>query len=316
MKINNFIFFITVTGLILTSCTTMRDNFLKNYREKEDAQHHRILSARTLPGNITAITDIPYTDSGHRGHLLDIYYPDDMEGPFPVVVNIHGGGFICENKENIKQYCYNIVRDGFIVFNINYRLVTEGIKVPGQIPDVINALDWIGNNIGQYPADAGKVYLIGHSAGGFLAAITALVSESERLQNVFNVNKPNIKIKALAVNCSYIEMARKTIKWRGFRWAIYEKGYKKQEYYKNLIIKDLPEVKLFPPVFVISNSDDNLNFMSFHIVDILKENNLEHFFLFMKGEERKLRHCFDTFNPDRDESIKIRRKMLKYFLQF
>jgi len=248
--------------------------------------------------------------------LLDIYYPDNMTGPFPVVVNIHGGGFIYENKENVKQYCYNIAKNGFIVFNINYRLVTDGVKVPGQIPDVINALNWIANNMFRYPANKEKVYLIGHSAGGFLAAMASLVIESERLQEIFKTEKPNIKINALAVNCSFFEMARKSIKWWGMRWAIYEKGYKKQEYFKNLILKNLPEVTLFPPVFVISNADDNLNFMSFYLVDILKENNLEHQFFFLENEARKLRHCFDVFNPDREESKKIRDEMLRYFLKW
>ena len=301
---------------MFTSCATIRDNFLQNLREKEDERHHRILSARILPENITAVLDVSYTGSGHRGHLLDIYYPDNMPGPFPVIVNIHGGGFIYENKENIKQYCYNIAKNGFIVFNINYRLVTEGVKVPGQIPDVIDALDWIGNNMHKYPADNKRIYLIGHSAGGFLAAMASLTAQSERLQEIFNAKKPNIKINALAVNCSFFEMARKGIKWRGMRWAIYEKGYKKQEYFNSLILKNLPEVTSLPPVFVISNADDNLNFMSFYFVDILKENNLEHKFFFMENEARKLRHCFDVFNPDREESVRIRDEMLRYFLEW
>jgi len=303
-------------GMILISCASVRDNVLRNLREKEDEQHHRILSTRPLPENISAILDIPYTDSGHRGHLLDVYYPSNIEGPFPVIINIHGGGFIYENKENNKLYCYNIAKDGFIVFNINYRLVTEGNKFPGQIPDVITALDWIGNNMNQYPANAEKVYVIGHSAGGYLAVITSLITESQRLQNVFNVSKPNIKINALALNCGFLQMERRGFKWWFMKWAIFDKGFKKKEYYPNLIFKDLPEINLLPPVFITSNSDDSVNVMTFYFVNVLKENNLEHYFYYIEREDRRLRHCFDVFNPAREESIKLRDEMLRYFLLF
>ena len=311
------VFLFIIIEVLLLSCTTIRDNFLQDMREKEDSHHARFLLTRTYPSNITAILDIPYTDSGHRGHKLDIYYPDNMEGPFPVVINIHGGGFVYDNKENHNLYCYKIAENGFIVFNINYRLATEDVRFPGQIPDVISALDWIGNNLKHYPSIADKVYVVGHSAGGYLAAMTSLISESERMQNVFNVAKPNIKITAVAINCGYFEMARKNIKWWGMRWAVYEKGYKKQEYYKNMILKNLPEMKSFPPAFVISNVDDkHLNFMSFYLVDLLEKNRRDYCFYYLERGERKLRHCFDVFNPDREESKMIRDKMLEYFRQY
>ena len=298
------------------SCASIRDKIIKNWREKEDENHTRIMAARPLPENIKAILDIPYNDSGHRGNLLDIYYPGNMEGPFPVIINIHGGGFISENKENLKLYCYHVAKNGFIVFNINYRLVPDDVKFPGQIPDVINALDWIGNNMKLYPSNPEKIYIIGHSAGGYLAAIAALVSKSQRLQNVFNVNKPNIKISALAINCGLMELERKGIKWQGMRSTIFEKGYKKQEYYQNFALGNLPEISLLPPVFVTSNSDDELNYMSYYFVNILKENKLDYNFYFIERGNRKLRHCFDIFNPDREESINLRNEMLEYLLRY
>ena len=310
------IFLIIIMGATVMSCASMRDKFIKNWREKEDENHNRILSTRTFPENITAILDIPYINSGHRGHLLDIYYPDNIEGPFPVIINIHGGGFIYENKELNKLYCYYIARNGFIVFNINYRLVSEDTKFPGQIPDVISALDWVGNNMEQYPSNTEKIYIIGNSAGGYLAAIVSLVSESQRLQNVFNVKKPNIKINALAVNCGLLELERRGPKWWGMRSVIFERGYKKQKYYQDLILKKLPEIRLLPPVFVTSNSDDDLDFMSFYFINILKENKLDYDFYYIERGSRKLRHCFDIFNPEREESINLRNTMLEYLLQY
>ena len=316
MKKIYFIFSIAIIGVMFMSCASMRDYFIRNWREKDDKNHSRILSTRTFPENIAAVFDIPYINSGDRGHLLDVYYPNNMEGPFPVIINIHGGGFLFENKENNRLYCYHIAKNGFIVFNINYRLVSKEAKFPTQIEDVINALDWIGNNMELYPADTEKIYIVGHSAGGYLAAMASLISESQRLQNVFNVNKPNIKINAIAVNCGLLELERRGIQWWGMRRTIFERGYKKEEYYQNLFLKNLPEISLLPPAFLTSNTDDALDFMTNYFVNILEENKLDYNFYFIERGNRKLRHCFDLFSPDREESISLRNAMLKYLLQY
>jgi hypothetical protein len=87
------------------------------------------------------------------------------------------------------------------LFNINYRLAFKDIKIPEQIQDTIEALNWIGNNFNKYPVNKEKIYMLGESAGGYLAVMAAVVSRSRRLQNIFNVNEPEIRINALAVNC-------------------------------------------------------------------------------------------------------------------
>jgi acetyl esterase/lipase len=316
MKRACHLFFVIIVGFVFISCGSIRDYFIKKSVDKDDARMLEIHSQREFPGNITEIIDIPYIDSGDKGHLLDIYYPNNLEGPFPVIINIHGGGFLSESKENNKLYAFYLAKNGFIIFNLNYRLALEGTKVPGQIQDIMNALDWIGKNIEQYPANSEKIYIMGASAGAYLAAMTTLVSESQRLQDFYNVGKPNIRISALATNCGFLEMESKRFKIWAMRSVILEKRYKKQEYYHNLIFKNLPEIKNLPPVFITSNEDDAVKYMSFSFVDLLKENNIEHKFYYIENNERKLRHCFDVFNPHREESVKLHTEMLAYLVQF
>jgi len=186
-----FLTIILFTGVFM-SCVSIRNHFVVNMLSSWEERDRKILSKQSLPDNITAILDVQYIDSGLRGHLLDIYYPNDLEGPFPVIVNIHGGGFMSGSKEMDKLFGYNIASNGFIVFNINYRLAYFETDIPGQISDVINALDWIGNNLHLYPANNEKVYIISHSAGAYLATMAIIVSKSPRLHDIFNVNQPNI----------------------------------------------------------------------------------------------------------------------------
>jgi len=299
------------------SCVSIRDHFVKNWLDKEEKKNNEIFSSQVFPKNITEILDIPYINSGYKGHLLDIYYPNNTENHYPVIINIHGGGFVSSDKEFNKLYGYYLANKGFIVFNVNYRLAFKDTKIPGQIQDIISAFNWIGNNIKLYPANTEKIYVIGDSAGGYLATMAALVSVSERLQNVFNLHKPNIKINALAINCGFMELERKGIKYWGMRSMILEKGYKKQKYYEDLIIKNLPEIKNIPPLFITSNGDDELNFMTFYFVDVLKKNKLVYKYYYLeKDKNKKLGHCFNIIHPDWEESIKLHSEIVEYFSQF
>jgi acetyl esterase/lipase len=310
------ILFVLITGSLFISCTSIRDYFIKRYVDEDDERTLRIHSQRPFPENITEIIDIPYIDSGDTGHLLDIYYPNNTEGPFPVIINIHGGGFLSESKETNRLFSHHLAEKGFILFNINYRLALEGTKVPGQIQDVVGAMDWIGKNMASYPANTEKIYIMGASAGAYLAVMATLVSESQRLQDVFSISKPDIRISALAVTSSFLMMESKRFRFWSMKSVVLERGYQRKEYYRDLIFKNLPEIVNLPPVFITSNEDDFTNFMSFNFADLLKERNVEHKFHYIENTGGKLRHGFNIWNPAREESVRLHDEMLEYLMRY
>ena len=65
----------------------------KMWENTAKADAKRIALQRPTPG-ITQVTDIAYLPDGHRGHLLDVYYPEGTAEPLPVVIDIHGGGLM------------------------------------------------------------------------------------------------------------------------------------------------------------------------------------------------------------------------------
>jgi acetyl esterase/lipase len=202
-----------ILGVTFISCTSIRDHFVRNMLNDWEERDNKILSEQTLPENIIEILDIPYITDDHRGHLLDIYYPDNMEGPFPVIIDLHGGGFFYSYKEMNKLFDFYLAKNGFIVFNVNYRLAFDDAKVPDQIQDVISALDWIDNNSDSYPVDKNKIYLIGESAGAYLATMAVVISKNQRLQNIFNIGKSNLKINAMAIISGFMEWTRIELKY-------------------------------------------------------------------------------------------------------
>jgi acetyl esterase/lipase len=114
--------------------------------------------------------DVPYAKAS-RAQKLDIYLPNDGNGPFPVVVSIHGGAFKSGDKgDNQVTSMLEGLKRGYAVVSINYRLSPEAI-FPAQIFDVKAAVRWIKANARQYKLNPDKIAAWGGSAGGHLSAL-------------------------------------------------------------------------------------------------------------------------------------------------
>jgi acetyl esterase/lipase len=295
----------------------IRDYFFTKMTNAWAKHDKMVLSKQTIPQGIIEKTDIPYNDVLNLEQTLDIYYPVDAQGPLPVVINIHGGGFIYGDKKINKLYCYHLAKKGFLIINLNYRLAKKEVKVVDQIQDIISAMDWTGKNIDTYPADKNKIYLTGESAGAYLAVMAVLVSKSERLQKLFNMSKPDLDIKSIGITCGFMDWTRKGIFYSALKSKVLDKGYKNRQYYKNLILKNIPEITSLPPVFLSSNGDDMLKDMTFSFVELLKMNNIKHNLLYFdKNNQKYLGHVFNIFHFDREETHKVNDSMLEFFLNY
>ena len=159
---------------------------------KSDAK--RIALQKPTPG-ITQVTDIAYLPDGHRGHLLDVYYPEGTAEPLPVVIDIHGGGLMYGYKELNKYYNLAIASRGFTVISLSYRLAPE-VLFPEQVRDILAAFRWIAAHGAEYPCQMENLFLTGDSAGGLLAAYTALVNESVDLQRIYGTQGSGLRFNA------------------------------------------------------------------------------------------------------------------------
>lgn len=110
---------------------------------------------------------------------LDVITPIG-EGTFPVIIYFHGGGFISSDKKNFNRICRAYANAGYVVFNVNYRLVPE-YSYPAQFQDISDAIGWIKNNCRAYGGDISKVFLAGDSSGAYLASWYACALYDESL---------------------------------------------------------------------------------------------------------------------------------------
>ncbi len=100
--------------------------------------------------------------------VLDVYYPEKNTGS-AVVIWFHGGGLSGGSKEIPVQ----LREKGLCVVGVNYRL-TPRAKVTECVDDAAAAVAWVFKNIDKYGGDPGRIYVSGHSAGGYLAAMVGL----------------------------------------------------------------------------------------------------------------------------------------------
>ena len=114
--------------------------------------------------------DVAYA-SLSAAQKLDIYLPDEGQGPFPVIFSIHGGAFMMGDKADgqVNPMLEGLKR-GYAVVSVNYRLSGEAI-FPAQIQDVKTALRFIRANAKKYHLNPAKIAAWGGSAGGHLSAL-------------------------------------------------------------------------------------------------------------------------------------------------
>jgi len=133
-------------------------------------------------------TDISYSNVSNT-QTLNIYLPNEGEGPFPVIIAIHGGAFKMGSATGGDVGAMlKGVDNGYAVISINYRLSDEAI-FPAAINDCKAAIRFIRANASKYNLDADKIAVWGDSAGANLAALVGTTGDEVILEDD---NKENL----------------------------------------------------------------------------------------------------------------------------
>jgi acetyl esterase/lipase len=116
-------------------------------------------------------------------HKLDIYLPEEGEGPFPVLFYTHGGGFRMGDKLDIYLASYLHALDrGYALVSVNYRLSGEAV-FPAPLQDCKAALRWLRANGAKYGLDMDRVATGGQSSGGNFSAMMCVSAGVELFED-------------------------------------------------------------------------------------------------------------------------------------
>ena len=122
----------------------------------------------TTPEDVVRYDDIHYGED--ERHVLDVYRPRDAAGKLPVIVSIHGGGWVYGNKEIMQFYAMSLAQHGFAVVNCTYRLAPAH-KHPAPLEDVNRVFNWVLDRAEDYGFDADNVFAVGDSIGANLVGL-------------------------------------------------------------------------------------------------------------------------------------------------
>jgi len=165
MKIIQFLIFLLVLQVSQTSWGQKSNPVISLFPE-----------GTVLHGNIA------YNNDTLAKHLLDIYLPSKVKGKVPLIVFIHGGGWIGNDKYADIGYMKNtvaeIINSGYALASIDYRFATRAI-FPAQIQDCNSAVSFLYDNAEKYGFDKERFALMGFSAGGHLASLQGLSNNNK-----------------------------------------------------------------------------------------------------------------------------------------
>lgn len=176
---------LSLAAFILSGCTTdVSEGEVPEVSATAEASETAPSSGGTETID-TSFVENKYVDIAYGGlwesQKLDIYLPNEGEGPFPVILAIHGGGFKEGDKtgNDIAPMLEGVNR-GYAVVSVNYRLSNESL-FPAAIGDVKAAIRFVKANPEEYNLDPDKIAAWGGSTGGHLAALAGTSGDDELL---------------------------------------------------------------------------------------------------------------------------------------
>jgi acetyl esterase/lipase len=164
----------------------------------EDKQKPAPPAGPRLPAGIALDADVEYARNDGVPVHLDLYRPEKAKGPLPVLVWVHGGGWIGGSKSPCPAA--GMVLRGYAVASVQYRL-SGTAPFPAQIEDVKAAVRWIRANAKERGLDGGRIGAWGSSAGGHLVALLGTSGGAEELEGSGGNPRESSRVRAVVDYC-------------------------------------------------------------------------------------------------------------------
>ena len=281
---------------------------MKKSGEKSFLKDLEKIDRTKLDKSICEDLDISYTDKSSNEQKLDVYY-SKIKIKKPILIDIHGGGFISNDKEINHLFGNYMAQNGFVVFNLNYRLAYPEYTVFDQIEDIDSAVNWILANAEKYGGDANSMYIAGHSSAGVLAVTEAMLCNNTDMLRDYNLKERHYNYKGIILDCGLMHFYKRSIAYIGMRNMVFPKNYSKNEKYKYLIFENREEIKNLPKTVLITNKKDALKNMTYWFKKVLEHYGVPHLLI----DDGKDGHMGIIYKPYSEDNLK-KIEEIKHFL--
>ncbi|MBA3700541.1 MAG: alpha/beta hydrolase [Planctomycetes bacterium] len=147
------------------------------------------------PDGVRILRDWTYATVDGENLQLDLYLPDRFDKPLPIVVWIHGGGWVSGERSPCPVAM--LATRGYAVASISYRLARGDATFPAPLYDCKAAIRWLRVNAWRFGCDPDHIGVWGASAGGHLAALLGTTADDPALEGSEGVTGVSSRVQAV-----------------------------------------------------------------------------------------------------------------------
>jgi acetyl esterase/lipase len=206
-----------------------------------------------VPEDIVVIKNIDYKSIEGKSLQLDIYKPQSLKGPAPLLVFLHGGGWVKGDRADMLPLLLDFARRGYVTATVSYRL---GGPYPECVEDVSDAVNWFYTHRDEYGYDADRIALVGASAGAHLAMLAGYGWREQTTAS--DTAKTSYRIKAVVNIFGPVDMTTSFARNHPMAISFMAKSYEEApELYKEASPLEYVDENS-PPTMIIQGTSDEL----------------------------------------------------------
>lgn len=294
----------------------MFSRMIKKQIAKQEEKLERFLSRHErevpFPDDVTLTADFPCLDGEEAIYTVDIFRPAGVEETLPVVLDIHGGGFLLGKKEVNRLFCADFCKRGFLVLSAEYPLAPRAdiFSILRILSDLMRKIPEVSAEFG---GDATRLFLVGDSAGAWLALYLAAMQRSERLAATAGVDLAGTpRVSALGLQSGMFYTQKFDSVGLFLPSLIYGKKFRAHPFFPYANPEHEEILTHLPPVFLVTGRGDFLRRYSRRYAKMLEKANADLCFL-DKKDEKPLPHAFPAILPELPVSGEANDAMARFF---
>ena len=268
----------------------LSDKVRKQFKEADDERD----ALMTTPEDVERWDNIVYGKLDRKAQVLDVYRPRQAEDEdLPVIISVHGGGWVYGDKERYQYYCMSLAQRGFAVVNFTYRLAPE-YKFPAPLEDLNLVCKWVMKRAGRYHFDTERIFAVGDSAGANILGLYAGICTNPDYAKEYDFQIPEgFALTAVGLNCGAYTIDKndptQAMTLELMKDFLPEQGTE-EELKKLNVLNWITDV--YPPVFCMTAVNDFLKPQALALVEKLTENQVPFVYRVFGDKVNQLGHVF------------------------
>lgn len=288
---------------MIRSQTAKQEQQLERFLARHDAEH-------PFPEDVLLTADVDYLGDGQPCHRMDVFRPRSAAGPLPVLVNIHGGGFLLGKKEANRLFCADMCRRGFVVFCLEYLLVPD-VDIFTVFRALTAGIGRVSEIAANYGGDASKLLLCGDSAGAYLCVYLTAMHKNAAMARAAGVPQLKPDIAALGLISGMFYTTRFDNIGIFLPNMVYGRTWRRSAFRAYIAPENPALIAALPPCFLATGRGDFLRHYSRDFAAALKKNGVQAELLDM-DEPEKLAHAFAAMLPETPAAQRVNAAMAAF----